>query len=77
MLSIGNYLIKSTYQDDITEAEDCLISYEHTNKDANLDAITERMKALQKICDPIVATLKATRVVRRIFLILLFLYLIQ
>jgi heat shock protein 5 len=43
---------KSTIQDALTEAEDWL----NSNDDADKDALQEQMKDLQKICDPIIAT---------------------
>merc|ERR1719297_61019 len=44
---------KSTIQDAITEAEDWL----NSNDDADKDAIDEQMKELQKVCDPIIASI--------------------
>jgi heat shock protein 5 len=43
---------KSTIQDALTEAEDWL----NSNDDADKDALSEQMKDLQKVCDPIIAT---------------------
>merc|ERR1711893_587310 len=44
---------KTTIQDAITEAEDWL----NSNEDADKDALSEQMKDLQKICDPIIASI--------------------
>ena len=44
---------KSTIQDAITEAEDWL----NANDDADKDALEEQMKDLQRICDPIIASI--------------------
>ena len=44
---------KSTIQDAITEAEDWL----NANDDADKDALEEQMKELQRICDPIIASI--------------------
>merc|ERR1712146_717061 len=52
---------KTTIQDAISEAEDWL----NANDDADKDALSEQMKDLQKVCDPIIAsvtTLRAPRV---------------
>lgn len=45
---------KSTIQDGLTEAEDWLNA---NGEDADKDAIEEQMKDLQRICDPIIATI--------------------
>ena len=45
---------KSTIQDGLTEAEDWLNA---NGEDADKDAIEEQMKDLQKICDPIIASI--------------------
>lgn len=44
---------KSTIQDIITETEDWL----NSNEDADKDAFNEQMKAMQAICDPIIASI--------------------
>ena len=44
---------KSTIQDAITEAEDWL----NSNDDADKDALSEQLKDLQKVCDPIIASI--------------------
>jgi len=44
---------KSTIQDAITEAEDWL----NSNEDADKDALSEQLKDLQKVCDPIIASI--------------------
>lgn len=44
---------KSTIADAISEAEDWL----NSNDDADKDALEEQMKDLQRICDPIIATI--------------------
>ena len=44
---------KSTIQDIVTETEDWL----NSNEDADKDAFNEQMKAMQAICDPIIASI--------------------
>lgn len=44
---------KSTIQDALVEAEDWL----NSNDDADKDALEEQMKDLQRICDPIIASI--------------------
>jgi len=44
---------KTTIADAISEAEEWL----NSNDDADKDALQEQMKDLQKICDPIIATI--------------------
>ena len=47
---------KSTIQDAITETEDWL----NSNEDADKDALEEQMKDLQRVCDPIIASIYNT-----------------